>query len=185
MRQRTINTASAIQPSHWAGLTFLGIILLQGFHEIEHITQVFQRFVFDNPKGAGILGTWVDIEPVHVGYNGAFLLLIALAFWVGGFLRSLARRHPLTFGLMTFALLFETYHFVEHIFKLVQFIDTGMNGTPGILGHFFNLVWLHFTYNTIAYIPLVVVFFMDGYYRSAMAGLSSISRLRRPSPGQA
>jgi hypothetical protein len=180
MRQQTKKLASSSQLSHYAGLSFLGLILLQGFHEVEHVVQVFQHFVFNNPKGAGLLGTWVDIEPVHVAYNGAFLLLIGLCFWVGGFAGELARRRPITFWLMTFALAFEGYHFVEHIFKIVQFIDTGKNGTPGILGRFFNLVWLHLSYNTIAYAPLVLVFFIDGYSRRATATLSSIMRLGRP-----
>jgi hypothetical protein len=81
---------------------------------------------------------------------------------------------------MTFGLIFEGYHFVEHVFKIVQFLDTGMNGTPGILGHFFNLVWLHFVYNTIAYVPLLMVFFIDGYHRSAMAGVSNILHFKQP-----
>ena len=167
------------------GLAFLGTVFLQGFHELEHVVQVLQRFVFHDPKGAGILGTWLDMEPVHIVYNGSFLLLISLCFWAGGFHKRSTSRHPLTFWLMSFALLFQSYHFVEHIFKIVQFIDTGLNGTPGILGHSFNLVWLHFTYNTIVYLPLLAVFFLDGYYRSTTAMLRNILRLRRPGLGQA
>ncbi len=166
-------------PSRQAAVAFLCLVLLQGFHEVEHVVQIVQRYVgigsgfFNNPKGAGILGSWLDVEPVHLGYNAVFLFLVGLCFWVGGFYKKdFIRRYPLPFGLMAFALLFEGYHFVEHIVKIVQFIETGKNGTPGILGNFFNLVWLHFAYNTIAYVPLLVVFFMDGYYRSAVGALS-------------
>jgi len=186
MRRLAMKSTSSVQPSHLAAISFLGLVLLQGGHELEHIVQVIQRYAgigsgfWNNPKGAGILGTWIDIEPVHIAYNGIFLFLIALCFWLGGFLRSLASRHPFTFWIMSFALFFEAYHFVEHIFKILQFIDTGMNGTPGILGHFFNLVWLHFTYNTIAYLPLLLVFFIDGYHQSAMAALSNALRIGRP-----
>lgn len=156
------------------------MILLQGFHELEHIVQVFQRFVFDNPKGAGILGTWLDIEPVHLAYNSAFLLLIALSFWLGHF-----RPRSLTFCLMSFVLLFQGYHVTEHVFKIFQFLASGMNGTPGILGHHFNLVWLHFTYNTIVYIPVLLVFFLSGFHRRAISILSFIFRPIWPEVRQA
>ena len=154
-----------------AALYFLGVVLVQGFHEIEHVTQVLQRFTFHIPKGAGILGTWLDIEPVHLVYNGAFLLLVAFTFFLGGFASREHRPRPLVFWLMTFVLVFQTYHVVEHIFKIAQFIETGTNGTPGLLGHYFNIVWLHFTYNTIEYVPLVAAFILGGYYRTALATL--------------
>jgi hypothetical protein len=178
MDERETDPASTLQPSSMAALAFLGLVLLQGGHELEHIVQVFQRYVFGNPTGAGILGALVDVEPLHLAYNGIFLFLIALCFYLGGFYKELARRHAIAFWLMSFALGFEAYHFIEHIFKTVQFTDTGMNGTPGILGSFINLVWLHFAYNTIAFIPLVVVFVMDGYYRGALVAFSNAVRYR-------
>jgi len=56
-----MNTKNNVtEPSHIAGLTFLGIVLIQGFHEVEHIVQVIQRFVLHDPKGSGILGSWID-----------------------------------------------------------------------------------------------------------------------------
>ena len=180
MSPATKKATNSTPPFAPVGLAFLGTVFLQGFHELEHVVQVLQRFVFHNPKGAGILGTWLDIEPVHLVYNGSFLLLIILCFWVGQFHQRSASRHPLTFWLMSFALLFQSYHFVEHIFKIVQFIDSGMNGTPGILGHSFNLVWLHFTYNTVVYLPLLAVFFLDCYFQSAIAMLSNFLHRRRP-----
>lgn len=140
----------------------LGIVLIQGFHEIEHITQVVQRYLLGIPKGAGVLGTWLDVEPVHIVYNSAFLLLIGLVYWQGRFWRR-RREMPFAFGLMTFGLMFQGYHLVEHVFKIVQFIETGKNGTPGILGHFFNLVWLHFWFNSIVYSVMAGVFFTAGF----------------------
>ena len=167
----------ALPSTSFAGLCFLATVLLQGFHELEHVVQVLQRFVLHNPKGAGILGTWLDIEPVHIVYNGGFLLLIGLCFWAGGYLHR--SRTSIALWLMAFALLFEGYHFVEHTFKIAQFIDTGRNGTPGILGHFFNLVWLHFTYNTVAYAPLLFVFFADGHHRKAARAVPGLFRQTR------
>lgn len=159
--------------SRVAALSFLGIVLLQGVHELEHIVQANQRFVFNDPKGSGILGSWLDIEPVHLVYNGALLLLIALTCYLGGFFSRKSRQRPLAVGLVSVALLFQSYHFVEHIFKMAQFIETGMNGTPGILGHVFNLVWLHLTYNTIVYLPLLLAFFLGGSHRVVVAAMGN------------
>ena len=163
-------------PAARAALAFLALILLQGVHELEHVVQVTQRFVLGNPTGAGILGSWLDIEPVHMAYNTGFLALIVLCYLMGGFPGEVRRRHPVTFWLMTFVLLFEGYHVLEHVVKMAQFLETGMNGTPGIVGQFVNLVWLHFTYNTVAYLPLLVVFFSDGYHRVVGEVLSSAAR---------
>jgi len=140
------------------------------------VVQVTQRFVLGNPTGAGILGSWLDIEPVHMAYNTGFLALIVLCYLIGGFPGEVRRRHPFTFWLMTFVLLFEGYHVLEHVVKMAQFLETGMNGTPGIVGQFVNLVWLHFTYNTVAYVPLLAVFFGDGYHRVASEVLSGLAR---------
>ena len=120
------------------------------------------------------------IEPVHFVYNAAFLLLLAAVYYLGGFLSRDARLRPLVFWLMTFVLIYQAYHFTEHIFKLAQFVETMMNGTPGILGHFFNLVWLHFTYNTVEYIPVVLVFFLGNFHRSAIAAVADATHLRMP-----
>lgn len=161
--------------SSLAGLSFLAMVLLQGFHELEHIVQVLQRFVFGIPDGAGILGTWLDIEPVHLVYNGSFLLLILLSYWLGGF----ARKEGAVWWLMTFALVFQSYHFVEHLFKIAQFLESGMNGTPGILGHFVNLTWLHFAYNSLVYAPILAVFFLGGFWRGGLAALANPFRARK------
>lgn len=164
-RRRLTQTARA--PTRLAGLVFWGIVLLQGFHELEHVVQVFQRFVFNDPKGAGILGSWIDIEPVHLAYNAGFLFLLATIYTLSGALSQEGRPRPLVFWLMTFALVFQSYHFIEHTFKIAQFLESGMNGTPGILGNFFNIVWLHFFYNTVVYVPAVLAFFLGGFHAAA------------------
>lgn len=179
-RPAMTDSGTALHPLR-ASLAFLFLVALQGMHEMEHVVQVIQRYVLGNPKGAGILGTWVDVEPVHFAYNVAFLSLILLAYFMGGFYKYWNSRRlipMIAFWFMSFALVFEAYHMVEHIFKIVQFIESGRNGTPGILGHFVNLVWLHFSYNTIAFVPLMVVFFIDGYYRSIRAYFSQAVRFQ-------
>lgn len=176
--QSATKQTAHVQPSHLSGLVFLGVVLLQGLHELEHITQALQRFVLDDPNGAGLLGSWIDIEPVHLVYNGSFLLLLALTYRLGwGHIHNSPTR-PVVFWLMTFALLFQSYHFIEHLFKIVQFIGSGTNGTPGILGQFFNLVWLHLVYNTIVYVPVLLAFFLGGFYRVTVADLHFVRKAK-------
>src|SRR3989442_1175137 len=45
------------------------VVVLQGFHELEHIIQVVQRYVLEIPNGNGLLGSVVDFEPLHFSYN--------------------------------------------------------------------------------------------------------------------
>ena len=48
---------------------FLLLVLLQGVHELEHVIQVVQRSFLGIPNGNGMLGSLVDIEPLHFAYN--------------------------------------------------------------------------------------------------------------------
>src|SRR5205807_2467457 len=63
---------------------------------------------------------------------------------------------------------------------------TGRNGTPGILGNAFDLVWLHFAFNTITLLPLIAAFFLGGFHRNLGANLRAAwadlvpARTRRP-----
>ncbi len=147
-------------------VAFLGLLLVQGWHEVEHVVQVLQRFVFSIPTGSGVLGQTFDVEPLHLAYNLAFFCLILLVYRLSGTLRpGLWQRGMIAWWLLTIVVAFQGYHVVEHLFKVAQFINTGKNGTPGILGNFFNLVWLHFTFNTVEYLLLVAAFWLGGFYR--------------------
>src|SRR5205085_5049059 len=84
---------------------------------------------------------------------------------------DLWRRGMAAWWLLVVAMLLQSYHVLEHVFKIVQFIDTGRNGTPGILGNAFDLVWLHFTFNTITLLPLIAAFFLGGFHRNIGADL--------------
>jgi hypothetical protein len=162
----------------------VSILLIQGFHTIEHLVQVFQRFVFFQPKGAGVLGSWVDVEPVHLGYNMVFLWLLALTIWEGKFWKEF-KVNRLFFWAITISVVWQGWHFTEHLFKMAQFIDTGNNGTPGLLGNKgvfgtgWNIVWLHFSYNFAVYVPFVVAFFAGGFHREMMNEIRKLTGRRR------
>ncbi len=158
----------------------VSILLIQGFHTFEHLLQVFQRFVFHQPKGAGVLGSWVDVEPVHLGYNMVYLWLLTLTYWEGKFWKE-RKVNRLFFWAITASIATQGWHFVEHLFKIGQFIDSGNNGTPGLLGNngvfgtHWNIVWLHFTYNFLVFVPFVVAFFAGGFHREAMKELRKLT----------
>lgn len=145
---------------------FLLLVLLQGFHELEHVVQVAQRSFLGIPNGNGLLGSLVDIEPVHFVYNSLYLGLLVATYLLLGLHRDGPRRHgALVFGLLTFALAFQGWHEVEHVFKLAQYFALGVNGTggvfgigPGALAPRFPIPLLHLAYNTVAYLPALAAF---------------------------
>ena len=70
--------------------------------------------------------------------------------------------------LLGVAFVFQTWHTVEHAAKMVQFFQTGLNGTPGILGYWIPIVYLHLGYNTALYLPVVLAFFIGGFLQPAL-----------------
>jgi hypothetical protein len=146
--------------------TFLALVLVQGFHELEHVVQVLQRFAFGVPNGNGLIGSIADIEPVHFVYNSLYLGLVIAVFVLLGLHRDTANEHGrLGAGLVTFALVFQMWHELEHVFKLTQYFALHVNGTGGILGQgpgaiapLFPIPLLHLFYNTVAYAPALAAF---------------------------
>ena len=163
---------------------FLLLVLLQGFHELEHVIQVLQIYAFGIPNGKALLGSVVDIEPVHFAYNTLYLGLLVATYLLLGLHHDGPRRHGrLIFGLLTFALVFQSWHEVEHVFKLAQYVALHVNGTGGIFGQGPGAVMplvpiplLHLAYNTIAYVPALLVFFAlrrsESQRRSAVQPMS-------------
>jgi hypothetical protein len=145
---------------------FLALVLVQGFHELEHIVQVVQRSFLGIPSGNGLVGSLTDIEPLHFAYNSLYLAFLISVFLLLRLYRDGPSPHGrLVAGLVTFALAFQMWHELEHVFKLVQYVALGVNGTGGIVGQgpgglvpLVPIPILHLTYNTIAYLPAAVAF---------------------------
>jgi hypothetical protein len=145
---------------------FLGLVLIQGFHELEHIVQVVQRTFLAIPNGNGLLGSLTDLEPLHFTYNSLYLGLLVWVFVLLGLHCDGSSEHGrLVAGLLTFAVAFQMWHELEHAFKLVQYVALGVNGTGGILGRgpgglvpLFPIPILHLAYNTVAYLPALAGF---------------------------
>jgi hypothetical protein len=70
------------------------------------------------------------------------------------------------FGIaLVVTVLVQSYHMAEHTAKLVQFVETMMQGTPGILGAHFDGVIFHAVMNTAVFVPVVIVFLFGGVYK--------------------
>ena len=136
-------------------------VAVQSFHMLEHIVQVLQKFVLQLPVAHGILGASLDFEPVHFTFNILYLGLVA-AVWIS-FTKTPIRKMNLIYGLVTFVLVFQSWHFIEHAVKLEQHFVNGCISCPGILGYYFDPILLHFAYNTIVCLPLIVVFVILQY----------------------
>lgn len=147
---------------------FLALVLTQGFHELEHVVQVVQRSALGIADGNGVLGSLTDVEPLHFAYNSMYLALLIAVFVLLGLHRDGPSEHgALVAGLMTFALAFQLWHELEHVFKLVQYVVLGVNGTGGILGAGPGAVFravpipaLHLGYNSVAYLPALLAFIL-------------------------
>ncbi len=166
-----------------AYLVFLALVLFQGFHELEHIVQVIQRTVLGNPTGAGIVGSFFDAVPVHLAYNTGFLALLVATYVLLGLHRGGRREFgTLVFTLMTFAVVWQSWHEIEHVVKMIQWYTLGYNNAvggilaigPGAILPIFNNMWLHFWYNTIAYVPIAIAYFASGMHRRLGSDLSQV-----------
>jgi hypothetical protein len=178
--KRILALVSRLDGAQWAYLTFVTLVCFQGFHELEHIVQVIQVFALSIANGKGIVGSFVDVEPVHFVYNSGFLSLLIATYLLLGLHGEGRRRYgTLTFTLLTFSVVAQCWHELEHVAKIVEYFQLGhQNGTGGILGigpgslrPTFNLVLLHFTYNTVAFTPALIVFFRLGFHRPTVERL--------------
>jgi hypothetical protein len=161
-------------------LLFAEMMVLQGIHEVEHIVQVVQRTMLGIGNGAGMLGSAFDIEPVHMIYNVAFLALLSGVYLGCRRDRGVIPKNAVqVMLLLQVSFFFQIWHTVEHIVKMWQYFQLGVNGTPGILGYWFSVVFLHFWYNTLLYAPIVIAFFLGGFHTATVRLLREMMTGRR------
>lgn len=147
------------------GYMFAATVGIQTFHMIEHVAQVMQKFMFNMSAAHGLIGQ-LDLEQVHFAFNLLYLgtLIYVMLGWLnfGGHVC----RYQKMFGvILAGTVLVQSYHMVEHTAKLIQFIATGMQGTPGLIGAHFDGVIFHAIMNTAVFAPVVVVFICSGMYK--------------------
>src|SRR5919199_6089914 len=146
------------QRYRWLAL-FYAVVVTQGGHCIEHISQMIQIHVLglSGPAARGIFGA-LDIETVHFVWNTWVILAVAL----------LLTRYRDNRWLWLTALL-AGWHEIEHAYIFAVYLQTGLSGTPGLLSQG-GALWgglpitrpdLHFLYNAIESAPLFMAFFMQ------------------------
>ncbi|MDP3771814.1 MAG: hypothetical protein Q8Q94_00350 [bacterium] len=146
-------------------------LIVQSVHMLEHIVQVYQYAIGVDPAH-GLIGQF-DLESVHFFYD----FLFTLGFWL--ILQRLPEEakdsSKFLYNLLVFGVVVQSYHMVEHIIKYYQYIQTGMQGTPGFLGNHINLILFHFTLNLIGTVILWVIYIGLKFHRTCSAESKSFS----------
>ena len=144
---------------------FLATVVIQTLHMVEHVAQVFQKFVLNYSYAHGLIGS-LDLEQVHFTFNLMYLgaLIYVTLGWLN-FGRRVCFHEKMLGGLLIATVAVQGYHMVEHSARLVQFLNTGLQGTPGLVGGHFDGVIFHAAMNTVVYLPAVVVFVCSGMHK--------------------
>ncbi len=152
----TCETAWLYRHYGWFFL-FWVLVVTQVGHFVEHIAQMIQiHLVGQTAKEAhGIFGQ-LDIEWVHFIWNSWVVLaaawLLAIRFW----------RNPWLWATVVIA----TWHAAEHVVVFRAYLETGRAGDPGLLAKGGRIGGglpilrpdLHFFYNFVETVPLVIAF---------------------------
>jgi hypothetical protein len=142
----------------WLALFYV-LVVSQGGHFLEHVAQMVQIHLMgrSGPGARGVFGQ-LDVEWVHFVWNTWVLAAVVL----------LVVRFRCNLWLWT-SLLFAAWHEIEHAYLLAVYLDTGRAGGPGLLAEGGRLFGglpltrpdLHFLYNLIETIPLLVAFAVE------------------------
>ena len=143
---------------------FGGALIIQGLHDLEHIVQSMQVFVFGvpRPQAGGVLGSAADFPLLHFTYNFAFFLalifIVAWAYGLGGFRKF--DRTGMWLLLITAGI--QTYHAAEHVIQLSQEVAVGTARPPGFIGFTQDNVVIHLFLNTIVWVLPFIAFVRFG-----------------------
>ena len=158
----------------WLTRIFLWLLVVQGFHFVEHCIQLVQVFVLDDPTGAGLLGNIANFELLHLGYNTLYLVgLVWLYAEVCLAAQPVWWHHKQVALLLAAAVAIQGYHETEHILRVIQVLSadsvsaltsTATPEPPGFLGRWVNVTLLHWLPNGIVE-ALPVAAFVVGRFR--------------------
>lgn len=138
---------------------FGAITLLQIGHLTEHTVQVVQVFMFNGElsRAHGVFGQ-LDFETVHFVWDSIV--------WIG--LGVLLLRFGGTNKWLWLSFAASSLHEVEHVYLFVIYrFDPGfygagglegIMGSGGLIGSMLARPYLHFTYNVLVIVPLVIAF---------------------------
>ena len=144
-------------------ITFLVALIIQFFHWIEHVAQVYQHWWLglSIKESHGIL-FFLDLEWNHLIFNTLYFVLLMIVWQ--------KIRHSTSFGGNNFAkyilgggVLIQGYHTIEHLVRIVQYFKIGCTPCRGILGWYIDGVYLHFAFNTIVLVLPLIAFCLLGF----------------------
>jgi hypothetical protein len=141
----------------------LSVLLIQGFHVIEHIIVVVQVEALGMPvaRAQGLAGAQIDFEWLHFGYNASFLAPIALLLAYG--VRSGGARGATV--MLAGALALQSYHVGEHLVRVVQYVNTGCTPCVGLIGQVVLFIWPHLLFGLLGYAAFAYAYFAYGMHR--------------------
>jgi hypothetical protein len=150
-----VDAVRAYRESPWLGALY-GLVVVELAHLGEHLAQMTQIHLLGRTgtHARGIFGA-LDIEWVHFGWNTAILIAVLV----------LLRRFPANSWLWLAASV-AVWHQIEHFVILLRYVGSGVPGDPGLLSEGGSIAGglpfarpdVHFIYNLIETIPLVVAF---------------------------
>lgn len=153
-----VQTAWTYQRYQWLALFYI-LVVTQTGHFLEHIAQMIQLHVLGltGADARGIFGA-LDVEWVHFVWNTWVLLAVLV----------LLARYGANRWLWLTALL-SGWHELEHAYIFCVYVSTGLSGTPGLLSQGGALAGglpivrpdLHFIYNLIETVPLIIAFLLQ------------------------
>ena len=173
MRENASPTEFSDQaPNPALALTFVVLLAILCWQQLDSAMRVFQRFLLSAPEAKGLIGQYFDLEPLHLAYSVAILWFLLLVYRLSGAHRPNYWTQGMSaWWLITIALIIQGYHAIEHFFRLWQFIQSGLDDTPGILGNAVDPILLHFLASTLTFLPVVAAFWFGGFHRGTGEGL--------------
>lgn len=137
-------------------------MLIVGFHFLEHIVQLTQLYLLGWPRSQsmGLLGTvypWLMMsEWLHYGH--ALFMMLGLAVF---------RLSPIAGFWWSLAMWLAFYHHIEHAILLAQFFEGVQMAQRASLGSFLMpRLELHFFYNLMILLPMLIAFRFQRYSRN-------------------
>ena len=137
-------------------ITFLAALVIQFFHWIEHVAQVYQHMWLglSIKESRGIL-FFLDLEWNHLVFNTLYLALLIIV-WQGVRRFASFGRNNVAIYALGGGILIQGYHVIEHIVRIVQYFQIGCTPCKGILGWYIDGVYLHFIFNALVLaLPLI------------------------------
>jgi hypothetical protein len=166
---------------------FAAAMLAQTLHYSEHVVQLYQHAVLglSISQSHGLV-YFLDFEWNHFVFNSAYFLALGVVFLQCKFYQIREPAGGVRFASLAFTTGFfvQGYHVIEHSVRIVQFYQTGCTPCPGILGRYFDGVYLHFLFNSVVYVLPLIAFIAYGFHVRLKYPFSGRAKLLPESPAK-